>query len=282
MGRHDTARFFRTVGRSPYRVLEHHPTALLLVCHSDELVCFANRRAEAVLEKPRNELLGEELSTILGVNSQSFMVNGTAREVRLPSGRVLGCRAASLELDDDDEIPTIAIVFQDITEVIALREERDRLARIAAVGSVLPAIMHELKNPLAAISTITELVLEELAEIPEAQAGVLGEIIRQLQLCKTEQHRMKIILEGAASYGRPLSSASFGAVDHACREAVEILKPQAAEAGVILRQDVRDMPLLPIDIPVLRGIIFNLLVNALHATPRGGVFVFTGVSRSRF
>ena len=44
------------------------------------------------------------------------------------------------------------VIFQDVTEVVAMEAELRRSERLAAVGELSAKIAHEIRNPLAAIS----------------------------------------------------------------------------------------------------------------------------------
>jgi signal transduction histidine kinase len=102
---------------------------------------------------------------------------------------VVGFHASLL---DDTADPRLVVVFQDITQVQKLRSERDRLLRIAAVADVLPAVLHEVKNPLAAVTTLVEVMLDAHAdgEPPSVEEylndlhRVLGEL-RRMRLAST-------------------------------------------------------------------------------------------------
>lgn len=151
-------------------------------------------------------------------------------------------------------------MFRDITGFELLREERDRLLRLAAVSDILPSVLHELKNPLAAISTSVELMLEELPP---------GTTQEDLHAVLTEMRRMKLTLEGLGSVGRSLLGTRNNAVDYALRDAVRVLGAQARSRRIDVVSDIRDMPLLPMDISVIRAIAFNLITNAIHACDAG-------------
>jgi len=56
----------------------------------------------------------------------------------------------------------VVVLFRDISDFDCLRRERDRLLRLATVSRLLPTIAHELKNPLAGIQSLVEVLLEEV------------------------------------------------------------------------------------------------------------------------
>lgn len=152
------------------------------------------------------------------------------------------------------------IVFQDVTHVRQLEDERDRLLKLATVGEVMPMLLHETKNPLAAAITTLELLLEEHSE-PALQAelhGVLVEIRRSL-----------LSLDGLGSVGRSLRTSLPQAIDHAIREVVSLLEARAKRHGVDLSCEIPALPLLPLDASSMRAIVLNLVTNAIQACHQG-------------
>lgn len=240
-------------------------SAAVLVIDRHGLVLFANARASEILGQSRGVLSGkmiEELLVPLDVIRSAAETGGEER-LRVRTTRsdgselVLGFRATPIENGHGFRW---AICFQDIGAIERIGEERDRLMQIVGVNEVLPAVLHELKNPLAAIDNAVELQIEEMQEGPERLElhAILGEI-----------RRMKLTLEGLGSLEREIHVTRSGAVDLALREVVRILDRQAAPRSVQLVADIPDMPLLPFALSVVRAIAFNLVTNALHACVAG-------------
>lgn len=244
------------------------PTALLVVRDDGETL-LANRRAGAVLGRARAEMEGADVASYLcpisKLLSPAAHDERSARlELHLPSERtaIIGFAVSELrQLDGITSGHVYSIVLKDITEVERVREERDRLLQIATVHEILPAILHEVKNPLAAIATTAELLVEE-AEDPHVRESVHAML--------HETRRIKLTLQGIGAVGRKLRSPRYEAVDHAIREAWVVLKPRAESMGVKARCSVPDMPLLPFDTSVICAIVFNLVTNAVHACHAGG------------
>lgn len=174
--------------------------------------------------------------------------------------QVLAVRAKEAVQRGEDAGQSLIVTFEDRTQFERLRAEHDRLLQIATVGAVLPSILHELKNPLAAVITALEVELEDLVDSKLGQSlhGILSEL-----------RRMKIGFEGIAVVGRNLRSLRPMSVDHAVSEAVQVFRNRAAAAHMELTSHVDFMPLIHLDAAVLRAILFNLLSNALNACSSG-------------
>ena len=62
-------------------------------------------------------------------------------------------------------------------------------------------------------------------------------------------------------------------------DAVAAFGGQAVEAGIELRSSIADtLPLVDVDPVRIRGVLANLIVNALRYTPRGGTITVAAVS----
>ncbi len=242
----------------------------VLVLDGEGRVLLANDQAASIVGLGPTEVVGrlvdELLIPLAEIESHASTAEAT-REVRSfvrSDGRTmdLGYRATRIsELGADKLDAAYVLVFQDDTGIERLRRERDRLMQLAAVSDVLPSVMHELKNPLAAITSAVELVLEELGEgtARDDLQSVLGEI-----------RRMKLTLEGIGSVGRDLVSERSAAIDFAITEAFHVLLRTGTSRGIAMECHVPAMPLLPFDPSVIRAIVFNLIQNAIHACENGG------------
>ncbi len=153
------------------------------------------------------------------------------------------------------------VVFRDISELTEIRAERDRLLSLAAIGEALPSFVHELKNTLAGVTTLTEVMLEELSE---------GDTRDQLHDVLTELRRMRLNFDGVEAVRRGLRSERSHAIDYAVRAVCRVLAPRAESVGVTLRCLVEDIPLLPLDSSAVRAIVLNFVTNAIHACGRSG------------
>lgn len=251
------------------RLLDSLPTAVLVVARGG-CIALANDRAAELLERDRASLEGAPIDSVLvplsclasahrGERASARITLSSGREVDI-GFKVTALGAEEPQGEDDPLRGALVCSFQDITPVLRLREERDRLLKLATVGEVLPSILHELRNPLSAVATTLELLIEEHESGPvrEDLHGVLRELRRAL-----------LGLDGIGVLGRDVRSRSLGAVDHAVRESTAVLTARAARGGVTLDTDMGSMPLLHVDTAVVRAVVFNLVMNAIHACREG-------------
>ncbi len=153
------------------------------------------------------------------------------------------------------------VAFQDLTPIHELQEQRDRLLKMATVGEVLPSLLHELKNPFAAIASSVELLIEETTDARAQE---------DLHAILVEVRRAVLSLDGLGFVGRELRARTPMAIDHAVREACLLLGGRASRARIALRCEGPDLPLLPLDAAAVRALLFNLVTNAIQACRTGG------------
>ncbi|MBK7861251.1 MAG: PAS domain-containing protein [Archangiaceae bacterium] len=241
-------------------LLDALPTAVLRMTQ-DGVIVYANPRASRLLGDAQpgdrvNDLLSQLASHDAATDRES--PRRLAR-VRRPDGTALdvGFQAQALDGAGGREW---AVVFQDLSDVQKLRSERDRLLQLAAVGDVMPTLLHEFKNPLAAITTAMELLIEE---------SVDTQIASDLHAVLQEVRRLTLTLDGVGRLGQSLRSAQYSAIDHCAREAFAVLTRMGKEKGLTLVAQIPTLPLLPIDVGGCRALVFNLVMNAIRACASG-------------
>jgi len=179
-----------------------------------------------------------------------------------------------------DELGELAATFRLMSQQMSQgREELEhrveersrevlRTARLADLGSMAAGIAHEINNPLASIATCAEGLLRETAGNGAPDVQNLREY---LQIMRKEAMRTRDITARLLRFSRN---------DHASREIVwlgselrevsPMFTHQFADAGVALRLVVDGVgPAILGDASEWRQVVFNLLRNALDASPRG-------------
>lgn len=252
-----------------WETLRSFPAATLVVLE-DGYILLATPRACTLLERSASDIEGRALDSFLApldelLHPSTSQGRPPTLRLGLKSGRQLIVSFSVAELSSLSHLQARSIYvihLDDVTASERIREERDRLLQIATVHEALPAILHEIKNPLAAIATTAELLVED-ANCEPLRASA--------QAILNEAHRMRRLLQGIGAVGNQLrTSRQHSAVDHVLREVGSMLRAKAELDGVRLRVDVPDMPLLPLDSSVLAAIVHNLVTNSIQATVPSG------------
>jgi signal transduction histidine kinase len=135
------------------------------------------------------------------------------------------------------------------------------LARARELEQIGLKLSHELKNPLAAIKGLVQL---------SARAAKDPDSAEQLRVVAAEVIRMEGILKEYLSFSRPVETlqpkrVALGAL---ADEVLSLMDARAANAGVVLRRS--GDATIDADPRRLKDALFNLVGNAVEATPGGG------------
>lgn len=145
-----------------------------------------------------------------------------------------------------------------------LAEAEAQTRRLQAVGA---KVAHELKNPLAAIKGLCQLIGRNPAS---------GRTAARLAVVDAEIARMETILAEYLSFSRPLEDVIVEPVDLAAigRDVADVLAGRAAQGSVTLSASADAVPFHG-DARRLREALINLVANAIEATPAGGTVDIT-------
>lgn len=235
----------------------------------DGTVREVNPYGAALLGAPREVLLGRPITAFLAPLDKLLRGTGSAAgggrgEIERPraDGSIdrLGYSITPIAGSPEPGAEAgYAVLFRDVSGLVKLRAERDRLLQLAVVGEVLPSLLHELRNPVAAVMAMVEVLVEE------AQ----GSLQTDLHAVLGELRRVSLGLQGIGGLGHSVRAERYEAIDEALREACRVLETSAASKDITLTAEIPFLPLLRLDRSVLRGVLFNLLRNAIDACGKG-------------
>jgi signal transduction histidine kinase len=149
-----------------------------------------------------------------------------------------------------------------VQERLNLEQRVYQAEKYKNMGQLATTIAHEIKNPLSSIKTLIQ-VLEEGAEGEEADD--LGRVVREID-------RLNGVLEKLLSFARP-AGTTLDSIDlsEMVDDVIALLRHQAEKNAVTISV-VQNGPQYQIRARkhAVREILFNLVHNAIQATPRGG------------
>jgi signal transduction histidine kinase len=133
-----------------------------------------------------------------------------------------------------------------------------RAERFSALGEMAAGVAHEIKNPLNAILGFSKRLSAKLEESAlKKYADIIG----------TEVVRMDGIVNDVLEYSRPDKCHKESAdVNKLLEETETFLAEKIEAAGVRLESSLAsDIPTVPLDIPKVRQVVLNLMINAMQA-----------------
>lgn len=136
--------------------------------------------------------------------------------------------------------------------------------RLATIGQLTGSIVHDLRNPLATISTAAE-VLNRDGLLPEQRQTLLESQLRAVRRMHAMLRELLDFTRGR--YDLKLERHSLATI---VERAVQSVSANAAGAGVAIETQVASDLFIKSDSERLRRVFENLLTNAIQAMPDGG------------
>lgn len=163
---------------------------------------------------------------------------------------------------EDGKAQGHVVIFQDVTDVVAMESELTRSERLAAVGELSAKIAHEIRNPLASISGSIQILASE--------SDVRGESARLMRIVVRETDRLNHLITDFLRYARPAPTVTRPVeVDRLFADLIEMIEPTLPE-NIELRVDIKPGDWIECDADQLTQMLWNLCLNAVQAMPDGG------------
>ncbi len=220
----------------------------------------------ALIDEPVSSYLPLEISSITRRNADADgnVVRAEGQATR-PNGSKfpVGFSLNSLMNLDGTLIGTL-VLFQDLSEIVQLRETAARSERLGVLGRLSAGLAHEIRNPLSSISGSVELVRSS-AELDTEDRRLLGIVLHEVE-------RLDDLVSTMLLVGRPREPRRTQLdLCKLVEEVVEMARRgPAVDAGVGIECDPSSEPVSAwADGDQIRQVLWNLVKNALQASPQG-------------
>ncbi len=270
MAQVDTLRAFNQ------NVIENMTTGLIAVDIAGIVTVF-NKAASALLGLRTEEVIGQT-ATVAFARTPKLVTPLTAA---LKTRQRLDERNVVIQHWDGSSI-TIAVtttpmytaegefsgvlgLIEDLTALKTLEAESRRLDRLAVLGEMSAIVAHELRNPIAGISVGVNYLTKKIAQdTTDYQAG---------QMILKEVDRVQRIIEDILLVARPLDLQKES---HSLKEIINAVEQEyrapLREKQILLKTTLAEqLPEIVVDRGRVEQVFSNLIENAVHAMPEGGV-----------
>ncbi len=204
------------------------------------------------------DLVGPTLRThVESVTEEIILRSGSRDQANL--------RVNCLPLEGEHgEVLGAVLVLNDHTALERLQRAVRQADRLASIGTLASGMAHEIKNPLTALKTFTQLLPKRYndAEFRHDFSGLAG----------SEIARIERIVNQLLAFARPAPLMIEQVNLHEIvGNAVKLVGPQASRHQVSVRASLNaDTDYIAADKDRLQQVLLNLLLNAIQANTDGG------------
>lgn len=232
---------------------------------------YTNPKAKEILSEEKEEI-GDRLISYLremlnGIKENNSKLLYKWQLVELPfEQNIFYYQIMASEIGYPGEGSTsYAFYIQDVTETKALENELKRMESLAMVGGLAAKVAHEVRNPLAVINTVVEMLQQEeghmsvkkrLFDIAFREIGRIQSMIRDLlMLARPKKPFLKDVV--VLDFFEEFLSVVKGIIDNKKKVSISAEIPKDLKVKT--------------DPELLRQALTNIIINAFEATEEDGV-----------
>ncbi len=232
-----------------------------------------NPAAERTFGYSREEVLGQDVDLLYADPSQGaaihhlILVSGSVvQEVmnRRKNGEVFPVLlSASLLKNAAGETIGAMGISRDITDLKRAEEQRLRSEQLTALGRMAAALAHEINNPLQAIRSTLDLILDFPIAAQEREEN--------LQVIRQEIEQLSKVTERVLRFARPApAQRRWVSMPDLLQQTLTLANKHLQQAHIRMTTEWQDTPLLLAAPEQMIQVFLNLILNAIEATGTGG------------
>jgi len=265
--RQSEERYRRLITVSPYAILVNRGDRLIFA-NDQAIKLFGAVKADEILGKSpldlfhpdyhavRRERLHELLegrSQVPVIEEKIIRVNGTSIDVEVSAARFT-----------DEEGPAILLMLRDIGERKRLQEQLRKTERIAELGTLASGMAHEIGTPMNVILGRAEYLMDRVTEEPVKKG--LQTIVTQVERITKVMNQLLTFARRKAPERCPLD------LRETIEDGMELFQERLARNQIQAELALADnCPLALADPDQMSQVFINLVMNAVHAMPDGGM-----------
>jgi signal transduction histidine kinase len=177
-------------------------------------------------------------------------------------------------VDSQDEIGRLADSFNHmIDQFKAFEEKLVESEKLATAGQLTAGLAHEIRNPLTSIKMLGQVLHQRLQEQPEDRK-MLASLVKEID-------RLDRIIQELIEKTNPGElSRAFNDLNDPIAEVLQVVEDNLHAQQISIEQHpAQDLPQVFADRKKIKGVIWNLVLNAMEAMPKGGrLIVTTGIA----
>jgi len=218
------------------------------------------------------------VTAILAVSLSLFLthfVTNPIQELIITMERAERGLEARVDVKSPDDIGRLGEAFNSLlTKLERARrrveryhyEQMKRADRLASIGEMAAGIAHEIKNPLAGIAGVMQVLKKDYA-VGDQKRAVLDEVLSQVE-------RMDKAVRNLLSFARPPEpKMTLVDINELIGKLLDFLAPQFAKNDIVAERKLSPgLPWLTLDPDLIQQALINIALNAIQSMPEGGKF----------
>ena len=200
-----------------------------------------------------------------------------------------------IRLPEGDEFGELAAEFNGMAEAVRdnsrdlARQVNDRTRqlvrseRMVSVGFLAAGVAHEINNPLASIAFCAEALERRLHDfIGRAPAADAQVVTKYLGMMQAEAQRCKEITHKLLDFSRSGGKREPADLSALVRDVIEVAQVLPTARGKRIAFDDAGPLVAGVSGPEVKGVVLNVVVNALESMDTGGQLTVTATARDGY
>ena len=161
----------------------------------------------------------------------------------------------------------IILNFSDITSYKNIQAEMEKMNRFSTIAEIASAVAHEVRNPLAGIMTMAQVIEEQLQD-GDSKKEYIGRIIRQVD-------RLNVLLTDFFTYARPPRPRKEKvALVNIVDEIRPFMQNKMHKCAITFSEEYgENLPGIMVDSNQIQQVFLNLMLNSMDAIKQNGSIV---------
>lgn len=275
--------YLETIQDYGQNILENINSSIIIVDLKGKILYF-NKSAYWLFKKKRKEeiignfyfniLVGSEKLELKNIIKEVIKTEKTFLEYEIDfpefNKQIIINMRVSILKDINKQKVGLVIIIEDITSDKKTGKEKIKDKKLAAFGELANSLAHEISNPLAAIKALVQLLPEKLDD-----KKFISRFVKEVT---NEVERIDKIFKNLFYVTRsPRNSFKNINLNKIVSEVLFSLEGLSEKKNIQIDRKLKNnLPQIVADTNQLKQVFLNIILNAFHAMPEGGLLkVFT-------
>lgn len=260
-------RFRRLIAVSPYAILVNRADRVIFA-NDQAIKLFGAVKADEIIDKSPYELFHPECHEMVREHIHELLEGSQTvpmieERIVTPDGVVVDVEVSAARFADE-EGPAILLMLQDISERKRLQEQLRKTERIAELGTLASGMAHEIGTPMNVILGRAEYLMDRVAD--ESIKKGLQTIISQVERITKVMNQLLAFARRKQPERRPV------ALGEIVENSLDMFRERLAKNRIRVELQLDPAcPMVLADADQMSQVLINLVMNALHAMPDGGL-----------